>query len=43
MRSYYGVHGKSLLFRSNDGALNEEFVLAFGVQWRILFEGLKHD
>jgi len=38
-----GVHGKSLFFRSNDGALNEEFVLALDVQRRIFFESLKHD
>jgi len=43
MRSYNGLHGKSLLFGSDDSALYEELVFAFGVQRRILFEGLKHN
>ena len=43
MKTYNSLHRKTLLFRSNDSTLNEEFVFAFRVQRRILFQGLKHD
>lgn len=37
------MEGKGLLVGGNDGALDEEFVLAFCVQGWFLFEGLEHN